>query len=236
MKYKNFTGGIQDVDIQKRVVTGYLSSFGNKDYDGDVIVKGAFKKTIEERKNQIFFLNQHDWKQPHGKFDVLREDEKGLYFESTPLLDTSYSSDTLKLYDAGIIKEHSIGFTTIKGSYDNDAEAYIMKEVKLYEGSNVTLGANPDTPFTGFKNLTLKEVELEEKKILKAFRNGTFTDETFGLLEVALKTLRQQAVELYKKEQESLKIEIDPFNDNQNHIKSVIDKQKEVLTQFIKSI
>lgn len=234
MKYKNYSGGIKDVDTKKRVVTGYLSAFGNKDYDGDIIENGAFKKTIQERKNQIFFLNQHDWKQPHGKFNVLMEDEKGLYFESTPLLDTSYSSDALKLYEAGIVKEHSIGFTTVKGFYDNDSEAYVMKEVKLYEGSNVTLGANPDTPFTGFKNLTLKEVELEHKKILKAFRNGTFTDETFGLLEVALNTLQKQAFELGKKEQESL-AKVDPLNDSQDEVKSVIEEYKNGITNFLKS-
>ena len=169
MKYKNF-GSVKDIDYKNRVVTGYLSSFGNKDHDQDIIEKGAFTKTINERKDQIFFLNQHDWKQPLGKFNLLMEDEKGLYFESTPMLDTSYSSDLLKLYEAGIVKEHSIGFQTVKGHYDNDREAYIMKEVKLFEGSAVTLGANSETPFTGFKSMTMEEVQDEIKKITKAFR------------------------------------------------------------------
>lgn len=199
LSYKSIVGEVKDVDTKKRVITGYLSGFDNKDYDNDIIVKGAFKKSIDERKNDIYFLNQHNWSQPHGKFSVLTEDSKGLYFESEPLIDTSYSSDTLKLYEAGIVKEHSIGFQTILSDYDTKASARIIKEVKLFEGSNVTLGANPETPFTGFKSLTLKEVNNQHKLILKAFRNGTFTDDTFSLLEIALKQLQKQAYELGKK-------------------------------------
>ena len=230
MKYKNF-GSVKDIDYKNRVVTGYLSSFGNKDHDQDIIEKGAFTKTINERKNQIFFLNQHDWKQPLGKFNVLIEDEKGLYFESTPMLDTSYSSDLLKLYEAGIVKEHSIGFQTVKGHYDNDREAYIMKEVKLFEGSAVTLGANSETPFTGFKSMTMEEVQDEIKKITKAFRKGTFTDETFGLLEIALNDLHKKAFELGKQSLDK----VDPLENNQSEVKSVL-KEQEILNNFIKNL
>lgn len=208
LSYKSIIGEVKDVDIKKRVITGYLSGFDNKDHDGDIIVKGAFKKSINERKADIFFLNQHNWSQPHGKFNVLQEDSKGLYFESEPLIDTSYSSDTLKLYEAGIVKEHSIGFQTVLSNYDTKENARIIKEVKLYEGSNVTLGANSDTPFTGFKSLNLKEVNTQHKLILKAFRSGDFTDETFSLLEIALKQLQKQAYELGKK---SLIEEVEPI-------------------------
>jgi hypothetical protein len=219
LSYKSIVGEVKDVDTKKRVITGYLSGFDNKDFDGDIIVKGAFKKSIDERKNDIYFLNQHNWSQPHGKFSMLKEDSKGLYFESEPLIDTSYSSDTLKLYEAGIVKEHSIGFQTILSDYDTKANARMIKEVKLYEGSNVTLGANPDTPFTGFKSLTLKEVNNQHKLILKAFRDGNFTDDTFSLLEIALKQLQKQAYELGKKSLKTKEpliintpLEVEPIN------------------------
>lgn len=194
ISYKNTTSPVKDVDIKKGVITGYLSDFDTKDYDGDVIVKGAYKKTITER-NQ-FFLNQHNWAQPHGKFSLLQEDSKGLYFESNPLINTTYSQDTLKLYEAGIIKEHSVGFITINDEYSQKDNARIIKEIKLLEGSNVTLGANPNTPFTGFKSMTMKETNEQVKKIVKMLRNGTLTDETFALLEIALKQLQSQAYNL----------------------------------------
>lgn len=197
LEYKNITGGVTDVDTSSRRVTGYLSTFGVKDYDNDIVERGAFQKSISERMNSIFFLNQHNWSQPHGKFAVLKEDSKGLYFESNPLPNTSYSNDTLELYATGIVAEHSHGFVTVKKAMEGDTR--IIKEVKLFEGSNVTLGANNNTPFLGFKSLSMVEVNDQVGRIIKALRNGTFTDETFGLLEIALKQLQMQSFELGKK-------------------------------------
>jgi HK97 family phage prohead protease len=200
LEYKYITGAVEDIDTTKRVVTGYLSRFGNTDLDKDIMDKGAFDKTLSERKNQIYFLNQHNWSQPHGKFAVLEVDEYGLKFESNQLPDTTYSNDALKLYEAGIVKEHSVGFLTLKSEYNRDTDLRVIKEVKLYEGSNVTLGANPDAIFTGLKSFTKEDISDREKAILKAFRNGTFTDETFSLLEIALKQLQLQSYELGKQE------------------------------------
>lgn len=199
MLYKNHTGGIKDFDFKSRIVTGYLNEFGSKDHDGDIVLKTSFDKTLTERKDNVWFLNQHNWAQPHGKFKELYPDSKGLYFESNPLSDTTYSNDALKLYDAGIMNEHSFGYKVMKSHYDKEAKANILTELKLYEGSNVTLGANPNTPFTGFKHLDLKQTQSEIKKFLKAFRNGTFTDDTFGLLEIAINQLHKHAFELGKK-------------------------------------
>lgn len=199
IEFKSSFAGIKDVDTKNRIVTGYLSEFGSMDYDQDIIEKGAFAKSIMERKSDIFFLNQHDWKQPHGKFNLLQEDSKGLYFESMPLPNTTYSNDLIELYGLGIVKEHSIGFSTIKADWHADGYSRTIKEVKLYEGSNVTLGANPNTPFTGFKARTEKEINDQVSLIIKAVRNGNFTDETFGQLEIALKMLQTEAYELGKK-------------------------------------
>lgn len=222
LDYKSHFGEVKDVDMKGRRVSGYLSSFDNKDFDGDIIVKGAYTKSINERKDQIFFLNQHDWKQPHGKFDELKEDSTGLYFVSNPMIDTTYSMDTLKLYEAGIIKEHSVGFVTVKDEVKTDAR--YIKEIKLYEGSNVTLGANNQTPFTGFKS-SLKEIDDQSKRILKALRDGTLTDDTFILLEVALKQLQKEAFELGKK---SL---TEPSDDTQPE--PIEDKEILILNEYL---
>jgi hypothetical protein len=189
------------------------------------MAKGAFTKTLNERRNQIYFLNQHNFAQPHGKFSVLKEDSKGLYFESEPLINTSYSEDALKLYEAGILKEHSIGFVTINKEFKNDTR--IIKEVKLYEGSNVTMGSNSNTPFTGFKNLTLTETNDKISLILKFFKNGTVTDDTFELLEIALKDLQRNAYEIGKK---TLDKKEKPFKDTLNDVKPFI----ETINNFIK--
>lgn len=196
LEYKSSKGPIKDIDTKKRVVTGYLSAFGNEDKTEDIAMPGMFTKTLNERREDIYFLNQHKWDQPHGKFAELNEDGHGLKFASMPLTDTTYSSDLLKLYEAGIIKEHSIGYTTIQ-SERNQKGIRLLKEVKLYEGSNVTIGANPLTPFTGVKGM--KEANSRIKILMKAIKDGTFTDDTFTLLEIALKQIQAEAIEIERK-------------------------------------
>jgi uncharacterized protein len=199
LELKN-NGSVKDVDVSQRKVSGYLSSFDNVDSDNDIIVKGAFSKSITERKNKIFFLQQHDWSRPLGKFTTLVEDEKGLYFEAE-IVQTSYGIDQLKLYESGLVNEHSIGFQTIKADKASSGVRTI-KEVKLYEGSAVTLGANSNTPFTGFKS-ELKNQTDTINKIVMLMKNGDLTDETFSQLEIALKMLQFEAYEIGKNTQKS---------------------------------
>ena len=198
LEYKSISGNINDIDVKNRIVTGYLANFGTKDSDDDVIEKGAFAKSIKERKDSIYFLNQHDWSKPHGKFNELKEDNTGLYFESMPLPNTSYSNDLLELYALGIVNEHSIGYQVTKALQGENWKRTI-KEAKLFEGSNVTMGANSKTPFLGFKNRSIGEINDQVGLILKAVKNGSFTDETFMQLEIALKQLQLESYELGKK-------------------------------------
>jgi len=198
LEYKSITAEVKDVDTAKRVVTGYFSNFGNVDHDRDVILPGAFAKSVKERgpdgSNEIYFLNQHKWEQPLGKPTVLREDSKGLYFEST-VTDASFGKDALILYSEGLVQQHSIGFKTVRPGEEKDGIRY-LSELYLYEGSAVTLGANEDTPFTGFKARTLAESEKTIKSIVKLLRHGSLTDDTFILLEIALKQLQKEAYAL----------------------------------------
>ena len=201
LEYKNFTAEVKDIDMKSMTVTGYWSKFGNVDYDDDIIAMGAATKTIAERgpmgSNEIFFLNQHNWSQPHGKPMVLEAQEKGIYFESK-IAPTSYGKDALVLYAEGIVVQHSIGFSTVKADYDKKTGVRTIKEIKLYEGSNVTLGANPETPFTGFKSLTMVEINDQISKMIKLLKDGSLTDEGFGRLEIALKQFQLEAFNLGK--------------------------------------
>jgi HK97 family phage prohead protease len=227
LEYKNFTAEIKDIDAKAMTVTGYWSKFGNVDYDDDIIAPGAASKTIAERgpmgSNEIFFLNQHNWSQPHGKPTVLEAQEKGIYFESK-IAPTSYGKDALVLYSEGIVVQHSIGFSTVKADYDQKTGVRTIKEIKLYEGSNVTLGANPETPFTGFKSLTMAEINDQISKMIKLLKDGSLTDEGFGRLEIALKQFQLEAFNLGKNSLESKEpINITPAADEPNILTSLIN-------------
>lgn len=226
LEYKNFTAEVKDIDMKSMTVTGYWSKFGNVDYDDDIIAQGAATKTIAERgpmgSNEIFFLNQHNWSQPHGKPTVLEAQEKGIYFESK-VAPTSYGKDALVLYAEGIVVQHSIGFSTVKADYDQKTGVRTIKEIKLYEGSNVTLGANPETPFTGFKSLTMAEINDQISKMIKLLKDGSLTDEGFGRLEIALKQFQLEAYNLGKNSLESNEPKtITPAADEPNILESLI--------------
>jgi HK97 family phage prohead protease len=210
-------------------VTGYWSKFGNVDYDDDIIAMGAATKTIAERgpmgSNEIFFLNQHNWSQPHGKPMVLEAQEKGIYFESK-IAPTSYGKDALVLYAEGIVVQHSIGFSTVKADYDQKTGVRTIKEIKLYEGSNVTLGANPETPFTGFKSLTMAEINDQISKMMKLLKDGSLTDEGFGRLEIALKQFQLEAFNLGK----------NSLSDAEPTLVTQVKDEPNILTEIIKHL
>lgn len=197
--FKNTKGGsIKDVDTAKGIVTGYFSIFGNKDSDGDIVMPGAFAKTINEngpksQKPRILHLLQHSTWQPLGKPSVLEEDAKGLYFETT-ISKTSYGKDTLQLYMDGVLTEHSIGYNVIKREVDQNTETQKLLELKLWEGSTVSWGANMEALVTGMKSMDKKTVfETLNKKMIalqKAVK-GNYTDELAYQLEFELLQIQQ---------------------------------------------
>jgi hypothetical protein len=127
---------------------------------------------------------------PLAKPKLLKADDFGVYFEST-FADTSYGRDALKLYEAGVINEHSVGFEILRSREDimEGKSIQRIQEVRMWEGSTVTFGANENTPFMGMKSMTKQEISERVGKLTKAVRNGTFTDETFHLLEIQLAQL-----------------------------------------------
>lgn len=186
--YKNLQQGISDVDVKKGIVTGYFSSFDNMDSDGDVIRKGAFSKTINENFNRVRHLLDHDATKSVGKIMELKEDQRGLYYESKAGRHT-LGRDFLLMVEDGLITEHSIGFVTIKQkALDQYNE---ISEVKLYEGSSLQgWGANEMTPVTGMKSF--EDTNQLMDNILNAIKNGKYTDETFAKLELQLLQLHKQ--------------------------------------------
>lgn len=205
---------IKDIDGKKGIVTGYFSAFGNVDSDGDVIRRGAFSKTIKEMgpgstRPRIKHLLNHDTRSPLGVLQELKEDTKGLYYESQ-IGRHSLGEDFIKMVESGLITEHSIGIQIMKrnqlqdyDSYRNDPSAgwWEITEAKLWEGSSLTAwGANPLTPLTGLKSE--QKADMVSKRIdllIKALKDGTFTDETFHNLEIELRQLQQFALDLLNK-------------------------------------
>lgn len=138
---KSFTKEIADVDLTKRIVTGFYNTANYFDHDNDVVLKGSANKSISERGPdstsicKIKHLLFHDWTQLPGKILTLKEQNKniqgqnltGLYFE-TQMSDTTLGNDTLINYQEKIYDNHSIGFQYLDGEFV-DSEADNWKQI-----------------------------------------------------------------------------------------------------------
>lgn len=124
------------------VITGLGAAFDNIDSYNDVIQKGAFAKTLVDRKGRIAFAYQHDLRQPIGKILDAKETDGGLWLEV--MISASEKGIQTKVKE-GILNEMSIGYVTINSRNETrgEVEVKILTEVKLYEVSLVTVAANP---------------------------------------------------------------------------------------------
>lgn len=145
------------VDLEKYEFEGYASTFGNEDLVGDIVEKGAFKKTIQERmpKNLIKVLWQHY--DPMGVPKHMEEDSKGLYVVAK-VSKTRENQDRLQLMKDGVVDRLSIGYDVVKREVDDSAKdrTVRLKELRLYEFSPVTFPANEEAVITGVKNMELE--------------------------------------------------------------------------------
>ena len=190
---------LKDVDGTKGIVSGYFSSFGNVDGDGDVIMKGAFARSINNNgpkssAPRIKHLLNHNPTQPLGKILDLYEDDKGLRYTSQVGTHT-LGKDFIKMAESGLITEHSIGFQTINENKKQDYNE--ITEVKLWEGSSLTAwGANPLTPLTDMKGFTDVEQLADRIKAIDLFcKNSDASDETIQALLIHIKQLHQMLID-----------------------------------------
>lgn len=152
---------IKQVDSEEKNFTfeGHLAAFGNKDFDGDIIRKGAFsdwlEKSRQDDKKSIPIFWSHKSNEPIGVFplDSMTEDDRGLFVKGVmPKDDTFVSGRVIPQLKIGSVSKMSIGYKVNDFEYENNAR--ILKSLSLWEGSLVALPANENATVTGFKSVT----------------------------------------------------------------------------------
>src|SRR5579885_348171 len=120
-------------------VEGYASLFGEIDQARDMVMRGAFAATLQQRSVQrVPMLFQHDPAEPVGVWLELREDSHGLYARGRLIPEVARAKELLSLVKAGAIDGLSIGFKTVKGSIDPKSRIRRLYAVDLWEISIVT--------------------------------------------------------------------------------------------------
>jgi HK97 family phage prohead protease len=106
-----------------------------------VLLPNAFTSslTLPAVRDRILVLAYHDATRAIARPDVLRQDDRGLYFEAT-LTDTRDGSDLSELVTRGVIGEASIGFAPITAQYVMGT--WVVEQALLQEISLVPWGAN----------------------------------------------------------------------------------------------
>lgn len=122
---------------ESREFSGYASVFGVVDSYTDVVIKGAFTRTLAERRPALLW--QHDPTVPIGVWEEMREDETGLFVRGR-LADTVAGRDAYELLKLGALSGLSIGYRTVKSAKRADVRELL--DVDLMETSLVTFPAN----------------------------------------------------------------------------------------------
>lgn len=142
METLNFKFDVKQLD--KRQLEGHASTFGNIDLGGDVVMPGAFARTLAEHKNNgelppMFWM--HRGSDVAGRWDHMVEDELGLQVKGE-LADTQLGNELHTLLKMKAFRGLSIGFETIDADFDRDGNRR-LKELNLFEVSLVSLAMNP---------------------------------------------------------------------------------------------
>jgi HK97 family phage prohead protease len=143
-------------------IAGYASRFNEKDHGGDIVLPGAYSKSLTERRPLMLW--SHDLKQPIGVWTSVKEDGVGLRVEGKLALSTVKGRETYDLLKMGAINGMSIGYKAIKTG--KEGAARLLKELALFEVSI--------TPLPLLDSATVDAVKSVDDLIL-ATKSGDFS-------------------------------------------------------------
>ena len=162
--------------------TGYAAGILNIDNTGDMILPGAFAADLPRFLSEGVVCWQHDWMTPIGVPLEAKEDGYGLLTRSR-ISRTANGIDAMTLIRDGVVKKLSIGYqvqdyevadraglartiaayglplekqASIVNNFDDMGlnAVYLLKRLKLYEYSPVTVPANDKAIIMDSKQLT----------------------------------------------------------------------------------
>ena len=119
--------------------SGYASVFNAIDDGGDIVMPGAFAKSLAARgRDNIRLLFQHDPKDPVGVWERIAEDGFGLWVEGRLVGGVPRADALHRLIEAQAIDGLSIGFRTVRARREAASGHRRLYEIDLWEVSIVT--------------------------------------------------------------------------------------------------
>ena len=156
---KSFPLSLKAADDDTGTFRALVSVFGVVDSYDEVIMPGAFTKSLEEfGDNPIPILWNHDWYDLDAHLASAKgvETDEGLEIEAQFDMDDPAAQKAYRLLKSGRIREFSIGGYEPSGavrlSERDGKDVWEIHEFKLVEVSLVLRGANPDTRLIDVKS------------------------------------------------------------------------------------
>lgn len=177
LETKLCTTGDAVVMTEGHVIEGYASLFSLPDQSGDIVMPGAYAKSLsrmQAHNGRVKMLWQHDPNQPIGVWEEVREDDRGLWVKGRILTDLTQGREAAALIDAGAIDGLSIGYRTVQAQKAKAGRC--LTELELWEVSLVTFPMLPEARVSGKGDVptdaTLRDIAAVFEGARKVFTTG----------------------------------------------------------------
>jgi uncharacterized protein len=137
--------------------SGYASFFNSVDMCNDIVIKGAFQKSLNKRGTKgIRMLFQHDPYLVIGYWLEIHEDAKGLFVKGR-IHEDDRLRDIVEAVESRSLKGLSIGFKTIIQKVEPSTKIRQLHEVDLWE---ISIVAFPMLAEAGIEETNLQQTHL----------------------------------------------------------------------------
>lgn len=162
---------VKSVDATTGIFKGYGSVFGEVDSHRDIVMPGAFSKSLAKYKAKgrlVPMLWQHDTWNPIGVYPELKEDDIGLDLEGECNMEVQQGREAHALMKQRALSGLSIGFNITRAD-ERDPQTGIRKihEVDLWEISPVTFPSNDSSRVVDVKSIAVLESLADCEKALR---------------------------------------------------------------------
>lgn len=169
---KSFKAG----PVSDNEVEGLASAYGNIDHAGDIVERGAYKRTLDRFNSStksMPFLAHHRHDKPIGRIIELRDSDEGLYFKAR-FSDSHDGQNVRSQFLDGTLDSFSIGYRVLQKQSDrvNDRKVLRLKEIALHEISAVTFPCNELAKLTAVKGdiaSSYPDLSLEDQQLVADF-------------------------------------------------------------------
>lgn len=159
LRVKVIDTGDGDGDVPAGEFTALVSVFGNVDSYGDVVMPGAFDRSLREWSASGYPIPVywgHNLSDPDyniGQVVEAVETDRGLQVRARLDLESPKAAQVFRLLRGGRVKEFSFGYSVRDSGWGEreGREVYELRDIDLYEVSVVPVGANPETELQSVK-------------------------------------------------------------------------------------